>query len=85
MDAGEEDGRATIQRFIEDFGRDFRDRVSVSRSTGRALKLYERSGLDLDAFLKRMYSARATTKAHSPSGSKMAYFFACLEDLAKPT
>ena len=79
-----EERHEVIRRFVDDFGREFRDRVSVSRSTGRAYKLYQKSNLELEEFLRRMYEARQITKKHSPNGSKMAYFFACLEDRLGP-
>ena len=80
--------------YVADFAREFRDQASLKASTTRALTLYRRSGLGLEAFVDVLYQARAVTKERSasiraapvgdgamPAKPKMAYFFAVLEDL----
>ena len=83
-----------ILAYIEDFAREFNDRAPLTSSVSRAYNLYRRSGLTREAFIDRLYAARATTKERSatirsragedgfglPVKAKMAFFFACLED-----
>ena len=83
--------RQVILEYVEDLAREFRDRASLKSSTSRAVNLHKQSGLSLDEFLQRLQEARAITKERSASirsqeeGSaskhKMAYFFACLENI----
>jgi hypothetical protein len=88
-----EEEQQVIQAYVESFAKELADRASIASSTGRALNLFRRSGLSLEAFIRRMYKARSTTKERSadllrsipsrkvtPAKRKMAYFFACLED-----
>jgi len=81
--------------YITDFARELNDRASLKTSTTRAVHLLQRSGLPREAFIQRLYEARALTKERSasirattrdpnvpvPVKAKMAYFFACLERL----
>lgn len=80
--AGDSLEEQTIRAYVEDFGREFRDQAGPARSTGRAVKLWRRSGLSLPSFVNRMYVARESTKSHS-GDKKMAYWFACLEEAVK--
>jgi len=81
--------------YITDFARELNDRASLTTSTTRAVHLLQRSSLSREAFIQRLYEARALTKERSasirattrdpnvpvPVKAKMAYFFACLERL----
>lgn len=86
--------RLTLLPYVEDFAREMNDEASLSVSLSRMVNLYKRSGLDLDAFIEKLYAARALTKERSASitkegnGSgpwakknKMPYLFAVLEDI----
>ena len=86
--------RSALVDYVADFAREFNDRASLTASTSRALTLYRRSGLGLEAFVDALYEARTVTKERSaairaapagdgamPAKPKMAYFFAVLEDL----
>ena len=86
--------RSVLVDYVADFAREFHDQASLTASTTRAVALYRRSGLGLEAFVEVLYQARATTKERSaairaapvgngamPAKPKMAYFFAVLEDL----
>lgn len=83
-----------IQAYIEDFARQLGDSAPIKSSTTRAYNLYLASGLPLEAFLGKLFqsrsltqesSARITKTAVDPEykvnrKTKMAYFFAVLED-----
>ena len=86
--------RSVLVDYVADFAREFNDRASLTASTSRALTLYRRSGLGLEAFVDALYEARTVTKERSaairaapagdgamPAKPKMAYFFAVVEDL----
>lgn len=84
-----------IQDYIEDRAREFNDTAPLKSSTTRAWRLYQRSGLSVEEFVNRIYQARSLTQegtaritkqAEDPEyrvkrKTKMAYFFAVLEDL----
>lgn len=84
-----------IQDYIADRAREFNDTASLKASTTRAWRLYQRSGLSVEEFVNRIYQARSLTQegtaritkmAEDPEyrvkrKTKMAYFFAVLEDL----
>jgi hypothetical protein len=86
--------RRVIVDYIADFAREMADRASVKASTTRAVNLFRRSGLALDAFCERMCAARAIVKERTaaittttsepgkpfPTKRMMGYFFAVLED-----
>jgi len=86
--------RDTILEYLTDFRREFPDRASLKSSTTRAYNLYLESGVTLDTFIDGLYRARSIVKERTGSirgaevdeqgratKSKMAYFFAVLEDL----
>ncbi len=77
-----------IRRVIRDFSVEFLDLDHVVSNGTRALNLWRRSGLRGDDFVDELQHARRTTRqwqGRQPPGkrieSKMAYFFAVLEDL----
>ncbi len=86
--------RQVIGGLIADFARMIGDSAPVQSSATRAYRIYQRSGLDLDAFIEIMYAARAvtqertagiTTEGHDPNYDsqrkiKMPYFFKVLEE-----
>jgi hypothetical protein len=86
---------SVITDYISDLAREFNDEASLPATVGRATRLYERAGMDLDAFVDTLLGARAVTKQHSagirkeaeggtalsPTKNRMAYFFAVLEDM----
>jgi hypothetical protein len=75
---------AEIAGYIDDFGREMRDRASVKVSTARAVNLFRDFGGDIEAFRARLYEARRRTQSHAPKrGTRMAYFFAVLESLVR--
>ena len=79
---------------MADFARLLGDGAAVQSSATRAYRIYQRSGLDLDAFIEGMYAARTitqertagiTTEGHDPNYDsqrkiKMPYFFKVLEE-----
>jgi hypothetical protein len=89
-----DEARQTILAYVDDFARELADRASLKASTTRAYRLYERSGLNVEAFTAAMLEARAIVKERSaairsatqelgrpfPTKRKMGYFFAVLED-----
>ena len=79
-----------IREYIRDYAGQFNDTASLKSSTTRAFRLYKQSGRDLSEFFNLLYDATAETKRrtasitkHDAQGfkSKMAYFFAVLEDV----
>jgi len=85
-----------IQAWIADRAREFYDTATLKSSTTRAWNLFQRCGLPIDVFESKIFQARALTQeatgritktAVDPQmgarrKSKMAYFFAALEDQA---
>lgn len=83
-----------IARITQDFSTQFHDRDHVRSNRGRALRLWDRSGLNEKEFVECMYEARTIALRAgnieldatdgSPAGTKnrMPYWFAVLEDLA---
>ncbi len=80
----ESEERAMIMAFIGDFAREFHDQAQLKSSVSRAFNIYKESGLSPVIFQDRMYQARIRTKERRAAikGSRMAYFFACLEQEA---
>ena len=90
-----DEDREVLLAFVQDFSREFNDQAPLAASVTRAHNLLRASGLTREAFLDRLYQARAVTKERSasvraqagtdgaglPTKNKMAYFFAVLEDL----
>ncbi len=81
--------RGVLLEYMSDFATEFNDQAPLTSSTTRAYKLFQQSGLTLDTFTTYLYTARAVTKERTasirkftPDGckTKMAYFFAVLED-----
>jgi hypothetical protein len=85
--------RQVIVDYLEDFGREFHDQATLKSSVSRAYNLYRKAGVGIDTFVQAMYEARARTKemTHAirsggggngfPVKYRMAYFFACLEEI----
>ena len=87
--------RNVIVDYVEDLAREFNDEASLTASTSRMVKLYYRSGLDLERFIEVTLAARAATKERSSSirkqvgnadmsfsrKNRMPYFFTVLEDM----
>ncbi|MCA9864030.1 MAG: hypothetical protein KC432_13450, partial [Thermomicrobiales bacterium] len=83
-----------IQDHIADRAREFNDTAPLKSSTTRAWNLYQASGLSIEQFVERIFQARSLTQegtarikktaADTEYGvrrkTKMAYFFAVLED-----
>ena len=82
--------RADLVDYIEGYAREFRDASPLSASVTRAVKIFRRSGREVEAFVGLMEQARAVTKERTGAiragegGRKqmMAYWFSVLEDLA---
>jgi hypothetical protein len=82
---------------IVDFSREFHDEAATTSNITRAAHLFERTGMDPDAFLAQTYAARRITQGRAniqkraavgknpswPHGfpNRMPYFFRVLEDL----
>ena len=92
-----DEDREVLANYVSDFAREFADTAPLTSSVTRAQNLYRTSGLSLDEFVQRMYSARAITKERSASvkgrpdesgrKQRMGYWFGVLEDqlgLKKP-
>jgi hypothetical protein len=84
-----DEARLTLIEYVSDLSSEFIDTASIEASTTRTVNLYRKSGLSLEAFIDIMTEARAITKERMASikkktregdKSKMAYFFAVLED-----
>jgi len=56
-----------VQSYLGDFAREFNDRAPLKSSVTRTVKLYERSGLSMKAFIEKMYEARSITKDKTAS------------------
>jgi hypothetical protein len=76
-----------ISRVATDFSYELGDVEHVLENAAQALKLWRSSGLQAEAFVDLMYSAKRATRSgqgkHGALGlsNKMAYFFACLRRL----
>ncbi len=83
------DERGVIGNLMTDLARELNDQAPLPSTTSRAINIYRRSSIDLEAFVGLVYMARARTQQHTPSiqtgdpggRNKMPYFFAVLEDL----
>ena len=84
-----DEARLTLIEYVSDLSSEFIDTASIEASTTRAVNLYRKSELSLEQFIDIMTEARAITKERMASikkktregdKSKMAYFFAVLED-----
>lgn len=89
-----EEDREVIGAYIQDFAREFRDGATIRQSTSRAIHIFEQSGLSRQAFIDRLFKARAKTKENSdrikkqdtqgtqafPVKNKMPYFFSVVLD-----
>lgn len=80
----------TISYVISDIAQEFNDQAPLKSSTSRAANLYRESGLELDAFLDLLQTARLRTKRYTSNiteidktgrKKKMSYWFSVLEDL----
>lgn len=83
-----------IQALIADRAREFTDSASLKSSTTRAWNLFQAADVPIDVFESKIFQARALTQEatsritktvddpthHVRRKSKMAYFFATLED-----
>lgn len=83
-----------IAAYIEDFARELGDTAPLKSSATRAYNLFQASGLPLDVFLNKLFQARSLTQESTARitktdrdpeygvkrKTKMAYFFAVLED-----
>ena len=79
----------TLIEYVSDLSSEFIDTASIEASTTRTVNLYRKSELSFEDFIDIMTEARAITKERMASikkknnegdKSKMAYFFAVLED-----
>jgi len=80
---GEDDERRQVLTdYLADFAREFGDQAPLTSSVTRAYNLLLQSGLSIDAFIAKLYEARAVTKERSSTikKGKMSYFFSVLAD-----
>lgn len=84
-----DEARLTLVEYVADLSAEFIDSASTESSTSRAVNLFRKSGFEMEAFIDAMTEARAITKERMASitkrtkdgdKTKMAYFFAVLED-----
>jgi hypothetical protein len=86
--------REAIAACLADFAEQLTDLAPLNSSVTRASRLYRTAGVDIDAFTRALYRARAITrerqagiKARQPGADRsapkprMGYFFAVLEDI----
>ena len=82
--------------YIVDFSREFHDEGATASNITRAAHLFDRAGVDADAFIEQVYAARRITQGRAniqkrsevgknpawPDGfpNRMPYFFSVLED-----
>ena len=82
--------------YIVDFFREFHDEAATASNITRAAHLFERTGMDADAFIEQVYAARRITQGRAniqkrsevgknpawPDGfpNRMPYFFSVLEE-----
>ena len=82
--------------YIVDFSREFHDEAAIPSNITRATHLFERAGMDADAFIAQVYAARRITQGRAniqkraevgtnpawPDGfpNRMPYFFSVLEE-----
>jgi hypothetical protein len=96
VDRTYDEARQVLVSYMTDLSRELGDSASLSSTVTRAYNLMERSGLDLDMFISRLYEARAKTQERTASittrgeqkdpwgqarKTKMPYFFSVLEDI----
>jgi len=81
--------RGVLLAYITDFATEFHDQAPLSSSTTRTYNLFRQSGVSMEQFIDCLYKARLTTKERTANirkmteqglKTKMAYFFAVLED-----
>jgi hypothetical protein len=88
---------AWLSSYITDFSREFHDEEATPSNITRAANLFERAGVDTEAFIRHLYEARRVTQARAnirkrshvgensvrPTGyvNRMPYFFSVLEDV----
>lgn len=84
-----------LQNVMRDVAREFHDRAPLGSTTTRAHNLWRRSGLGIQAFVDKLYAARAVVKERTPAiratghpnaagfsvKHGIGYFFAVVEDL----
>jgi DNA-binding transcriptional ArsR family regulator len=80
------DDRQVIQSYLADVARELGDHATLHASTTRALRLLRQSGLGHEAFVGKLFEAKALTKdtvqhGRTPVRNRMAYFFTVLADL----
>jgi len=91
-----DEARQVLVSYMTDFAREMGDTAPLTSSVTRAQNLMERAGLDLDAFIPKLYEARAKTQERTATitargvqtdqwgqarKAKLGYFFAVLEDI----
>jgi transposase-like protein len=91
------DAPVWLPGYIVDFSREFHDEAATFSNITRAAHLFERAGMDAEAFIGQIYEARRITKGRAniqkrsevgknpawPNGfpNRMPYFFSVLEDI----
>lgn len=90
-----DENRLTLLAYAEDFARELSDQSPLASTVTRLVNLKEASGLGMDAFVEKLYEAKAITRERQgslrterPAGigprPMMAYFLAVLEDITTP-
>jgi len=90
------EARQVLVSYMSDLARELGDNAELTSTVSRTYNLMERSGLDLNTFITKIYEARAKTQERTASittrggqtdpwgqqrKTKMPYFFSVLEDL----
>jgi len=91
-----DEARQVLVSYMTDLARELGDQAELTSTTSRAYNLMQRSGLDLDQFISKVYIARAKTQERTATittrggqtdawgekrKTKMPYFFSVLEDV----
>jgi DNA-binding transcriptional MerR regulator len=91
-----DEARQALVSYMTDLSRELGDSAPLPSTVTRAYNLMERSGLDLDMFISKIYEARSKTQERTASittrgeqkdswgqarKTKMPYFFSVLEDI----
>jgi len=71
-----------IAAIMEDFSKEMNDFDHTPSNISQATRLFQQTGISLDAYFTLLYAARTKTRKATGIGNRMAYFFEVLRDLS---